>query len=107
MVMRRATTRFSRLADRSQQLTAACLPLVHRAEFYREELLKHQRCLEQQREYFSEKAIHGVESALQMILGRLDTLCRNQDCDRVLGDLLRKLDLVTRLSAWDERGRSH
>jgi hypothetical protein len=86
---------------------AACFPRATRAEFYREEFMKHQRCLDRQREYFSEQAIHGVEHALQRILARLDTLCRHQDCDRVMSDLLRKFDLVTRLSEWDEHGRTH
>jgi hypothetical protein len=106
MVMSRATTRFSRLTDRTT-LTAACLPLFTRAEFYREELLKHQRCLERQREYFSEKAIQQAECALESILARLDTLCRHQDCDKVMSVLLKKFDLVTRLSAWDEYRHSH
>ena len=33
-------------------------------EFYREEFLKHQRCLQQQRAYYSERAITDVEAAL-------------------------------------------
>ena len=102
--MSRATSRFSRLADRWQP---APFPEITRAEFYREELLKHQRCLERQREYFSAQAIRNVETALQSILSRLDTLCCHQDCDRMMSTLLKKFDLVTRLSAWDEHGRPH
>ena len=34
------------------------------AEFYREEFLKHHRCLQQQRPYYSESAITDVEAAL-------------------------------------------
>jgi hypothetical protein len=105
-IMSRATNRFSRPSG-PRSLTASCFPLDNRTNFYREEFLKHQRCLDRQREYFSEQAIHSVESALQLILSRLDTLCRHQDCDRVLSGLLRKLDLVTRLSAWDDHGRAH
>ena len=33
-------------------------------DFYREELIKCQRCLELHREYYSERAIHDVEVAL-------------------------------------------
>ena len=33
-------------------------------EFYREEFLKHHRCLQQQRAYYSESAITDVEAAL-------------------------------------------
>src|SRR5262245_18787527 len=104
--MNRATLRFSQLASQPP-LFAACFPEVSRAAFYREELLKHQRCLERQREYFSEQAIHGVEYALQSILSRLDTLCCRRDCDKVMSALLKKFDIVTRLSAWDEHGLSH
>jgi hypothetical protein len=87
-------------------LAAACLPQVHRAEFYREEFLKHQRCLDRHREYYSAEAIHSVEHALCNILARLDTLCRHRNCDEVISGLLRKFDRVTRLSAWDDH-RSH
>jgi hypothetical protein len=104
--MHRAFLRAFRSADRSP-LDPSCFPRGARADFYREELLKHQRCLEQQREYFSEQAIHGVEHALETILARLDTLCRHKDCEAVMSALLKKFDLVTRLSAWDDHGRSH
>ncbi len=43
-----------------------------------------------------------MECALETILTRLDALCRHQDCEQVLGALLRKLDVVTRVSAWDD-----
>jgi hypothetical protein len=104
--MSRAIPRISRLAERPA-LSHPCSPLASRTEFYRQEFLRHQRCLEQQREYFSEQAIHSVEIAIHRILGRLDTLCGQQDCDRVIGELLKKFDLVTRLSAWDEPSRAH
>jgi hypothetical protein len=104
--MSQATIHFDRRGVRPQ-LPTPCFRVFDRAAFYREELLKHQRGLERQREYFSEQAIHGVECALRSILSRLDTLCRHQDCDQVLGALLKKLDLVTRASAWDESGRTH
>ena len=42
------------------------------AEFYREEFLKHHRCLQQQRAYYSESVITNVEAALSKIIGRLD-----------------------------------
>ena len=44
---------------------------------------------------------------VESILARLDTLCRHQNCDQVIGELLKKFDLVTRLSAWDDCGRAH
>jgi hypothetical protein len=75
-------------------------PLLSRTDFYREEFLKHQRCLERQREYFSEQAIAEVECALMRILARLDQLCCREDADCQVSALLKKFDGVTRLSAW-------
>jgi hypothetical protein len=103
--MSRALPRFSRPAGGWS--IGAALTCPSRLEFYRQELLRHQRCLEHQREYFSERAIHGVEHALQRTMARLDTLCRHQDCDEVMSALLKKFDLVTGLSAWDEHARLH
>ncbi len=76
-------------------------------QFYREEFLKHYRCLERQREYFSPEAIRSVECVLDTILARLEVLCRDQDSDRLLGALLKKLDVVTRVSAWDDQRPAH
>lgn len=71
-------------------------------EFYREELVKHQRCLQRQREYYSERAITSAEAALARLMDRLDHLCRQKDADQVLGRLLRQFDVVTGLSAWSD-----
>jgi hypothetical protein len=71
-------------------------------EFYREEFVKHQQCLEQQREYFSPQAIHNVESALVKVISQVDTLSTKADADQVVAKLLREFDLVTRLSAWSD-----
>jgi hypothetical protein len=71
-------------------------------DFYREEILKHRRCLERQREYYSERAVTGVETALSRLLAHLDDLCRHQDADQLFSSLLRKIDVVTGLSAWSE-----
>jgi hypothetical protein len=71
-------------------------------EFYREELIKHKRCLQIQREYFSERAVHSAELALNRLLSRLDRLCLQKDADLVLGDLLRQFDSVTNLSGWSD-----
>jgi hypothetical protein len=103
--MNRVTPRFQRASHHSP-FTTRGFPLPSRTDFYREEFLKHRRCLDRQREYFSEQAIHGVEHALESILARLDTLCRHQNCDEVIAELLKKFDLVTRLSAWDDHGRA-
>lgn len=70
-----------------------------RTDFYREEFLKHQRCLRAQREYFSPKAIEGVEAALTAAMAKLDHICQRCDCDHVVSCLLRQFDSVTGLSS--------
>ena len=75
--------------------------------FYREEFIKHQELLYEQREYFSERAITEVEAALNRTLAQLEQLCRGDDADRVVSDLLRKFDVVTGLSAWSDPRSSH
>jgi hypothetical protein len=77
------------------------------AEFYREEFLKHQRCLEQQREYYSEHVICDAEAALARILSRLDALCAQNDAEQVVSQLLRKIDVLTGLSAWSDPKQVH
>jgi hypothetical protein len=76
-------------------------------EFYREEFVKHQRCLEEQREYFSAQAIHSVESALVKVISQVDRLSTTADADQVVARLLREFDLVTRLSAWSDPHKVH
>jgi len=71
---------------------------IIRANFYREELLKHWRCLEQQREYYSEKAISDVEAALVRLLSKVDQLCDRKNCDQLVSRVLQNFDGVTRLS---------
>lgn len=76
------------------------LPLGSLNEFYREEFVKHQQCLDAQREYFSERAIRSVEDALGRIISEIDTLSHKDDADVVVARLLKEFDVVTRLSAW-------
>jgi hypothetical protein len=71
-------------------------------DFYREEFVKCQRCLEQQREYYSERAIRDVERALTKVMSELDHLCTTADADEVVSQLLRQFDVVTGLSAWSD-----
>ena len=91
------------LTDRRPRAT----PSTIRANFYREEFLKHQRCLEQQREYYSEHAIMEVEAALTRIIGQLEQLSTTQDADKVISRLLRQFDVVTGLSAWTDPKNVH
>jgi hypothetical protein len=76
-------------------------------EFYREEFLKHRRCLEQQRPYYSERAISDVEVALTKIMGQLEQLCSKDNGDQLVSSLLKKFDVVTNLSAWSDPKLSH
>ena len=75
--------------------------------FYRQEFLKHQRCLQRQRPYYSESAITDVEAALTRIMGQLETLCTQDNADELIRTLLKKFDVVTGLSAWSDPTRSH
>jgi hypothetical protein len=77
------------------------------AEFFREELLKHHQCLERQREYYSEGAIAQAENALARLMAQVDQVCQREDACQMMGELLRKIDLVTKLSAWTEPRHLH
>jgi hypothetical protein len=76
-------------------------------EFYREEFIKHQLCLQQHREYFSSQAIDSVESALVKVIAQVDALSTKADADQVVAKLLREFDLVTRLSDWSDPHKAH
>ena len=76
-------------------------------EFYREEFLKHQRCLQQQRPYFSDRAITDVEAALTRIISDLEHLSTKEDAPQVVSSLLKQFDVVTGLSAWSDPKRTH
>jgi hypothetical protein len=79
------------------------------ADFYKEEFLKHRQCLESQREFYSDRAIDQLEQALERLVAQLDTLCVKDNADQMLGGLLRKLDVVTRLSmlsGWSDHPRT-
>ncbi len=92
--------RFSRfLTDSRPQWDPACPSL---SNFYREEFVRCQRCLEQQREYYSERAVTDVEQAITKVMSQLDRLCEKGNADQVVGKLLRQFDLVTGLSAWTD-----
>ena len=77
------------------------------AEFYREEFLKHHRCLQQQRAYYSESAITDVEAALSRIMSQLEQLSTKDNAPQLVSSLLKKFDVVTGLSAWSDPKQSH
>ncbi len=77
------------------------------AEFFRQEFLKHHQCLERQREYYSDAAIAQAEEALMRVVGQMEKLCLRDDACEVIGQLLKQLDVVTRLSAWTDPEKLH
>jgi hypothetical protein len=97
--------RISRFLTDSRPPCDAELPSL--SNFYREEFLKCQRCLDQQREFYSEHAISEVEKALTRVMGQLDRLCTHADADKVVSRLLQQFDTVTRLSAWSDPRQIH
>ena len=84
-------------------------PSSIRTNFYREEFLKHQECLQRQRESYSECTITEMEAALRRVMARVDELCvqGDADVDLVVSRLLRTFDGVTKLSAWSEPTNTH
>jgi hypothetical protein len=93
-----------RVASAAPNLSAHAGALV---DFYREEFLKHQKCLDAQREYYSARAVAEVEQAIGQTMARLDQLCHHCDCDHIVSCLLRQLDQVTNLSAWSDPRTLH
>ena len=83
---------------------AAPAPLT---DFYREEFLKHRRCLAAQREYFSERAITDADEALARVINQLEQLCAQDDAEQVIAELLRKFNAVTGLSSWSDPTQLH
>ena len=76
-------------------------------DFYREEFVKHRICLEQQREAYSDGTVAQVDAALARVMSRLETLCRRQDCNQVVSDLLKRFDVLTGLSNWSDPKTFH
>jgi hypothetical protein len=82
-------------------------PTCSVTDFYRDEILKHQRCLRAQRDCYSARAIGDVEAALHRILTELDRLCAQPDAARVVAKLLRSIDSLTGLSSTSDPGPVH
>ncbi len=76
-------------------------------EFYREEFLKHHKCLQAQREYFSAQAIQNAETALLKIIADLDRLSTETNAEHVVAQLLKEFDVVTGLSGWSDPCKVH
>ncbi|MDA1186006.1 MAG: hypothetical protein O2930_15360 [Acidobacteria bacterium] len=85
-----------------------CDPVFHAlSAFYREEFVKCQRCLDQQRECYSERAIREAETALTRVMEDLDRLCASDDADKIVGRLLQQFDTVAHLSGWSDPRQTH
>jgi hypothetical protein len=69
--------------------------------------LKHHRCLQRQRPYYSESAITDVEAALARIIAQLDQLSSQANAEQLVSSLLKKFDGVTGLSAWSDPKHTH
>lgn len=105
------------MASKSLRSTSADIPGPPRplagssctciAEFFRQELIRHHECLERQREYYSETAIAQAEDAVTRLMSQIEQLCQREDACQMIGQLLRKLDIVTNLSAWTESSNVH
>lgn len=76
-------------------------------EFYREEFIKHHKCLQAQREYFSAQAIENAENALLKIIADLDRLSEQTNAEHIVARLLKEFDVVTGLSGWSEPDKLH
>ena len=89
-------------------LDRATLPSVSAlTDFYREEFLKHHKCLQAQREYYSAQAIQSAEAALLKIIADLDRLSADENAEQKVAKLLREFDVVTGLSAWSDSHKVH
>jgi hypothetical protein len=91
--------------QRREGTRAEKCPLVQ--DFYRDEFVKRRRRLEEQREYYSERAIRDVDRALTRVMSQLDHLCATEDADRVISHLLRQFDIAIGLSAWSDPKQTH
>ena len=99
-------TRLSRfLTDSRPQLGETVFHSL--SDFYREEFAKCQRCLEEQREFYSERTITDLDRALTRVMSQIDRLCSKADAAQVVSHLLRQFDVVTGLSAWSDPRHIH
>ena len=76
-------------------------------QFYREEFIKHHKCLQAQREYYSAQAIENAENALLKIIADLDRLSEQTNAELIVARLLKEFDVVTNLSGWSEPDKLH
>ena len=97
--------RLSRFVTEPQRSASPALHSL--SDFYREEVLRCQRCLDAQRECYSAQAIHDVEQALTRVMSRLDHICTSSDVDAVIGRLLQQFGVATGLMHWSDPKQVH
>ncbi len=81
--------------------------LLSPTDFYREEVVRCQQCLEAQREFYSAQTLHDVEEALTRVMASLDRLCCTQQAGEVVGRLLQHFDSAAGLITWSDPTRTH
>ena len=79
----------------------------HRVLFYRQELYRHWRCVDQQREQYSDKVVADITRALGNLMLRVDSLCDDERGHKVVAQLLSKIDGVTVLSSSSKPPQVH
>jgi hypothetical protein len=67
--------------------------------FYKEEFLKHKARLEMQKEFYSDKALSDIETALDKIITEIDSICRIEQFSHLASQLLERIDTITNLSS--------
>ena len=79
----------------------------HRVLFYRQQLYWHWKCVDQQREQYSDKVVADLARALGNLMVRVDSLCDDERGHKIVAQLLCKIDGVTGLSSWSKPPRIH
>lgn len=82
-------------------------PIQPAFNFYQEEVARCRACLEQQREFYSDRAIEDAERALTRVMAQLEQLTATPDADRMVGQLLHQLAMVTGLFTWSDPKQVH
>src|SRR3954462_8462805 len=76
-------------------------------EFYKEEFIKHRRCLEQQRAYYSEGAITDVETAITKVISQHESPSSQANAPQLVSALLKQSDDVAGRSPFSDPKHTH
>lgn len=97
--------RISRFVTESPRSAGPALISV--SDFYREEVVRCQRCLDAQRDLYSTQTVQDVERALSHVMASLDRLCCSPEAGEVVGRLLRQFDVAAGLVNWSDPSQVH